>query len=110
MFGAAEQGKVSIQDLLSTMSNTGTMLKGKTTIEDAAGSLEAFSNQAGNTAPAAIKVFQQLADAGFGDIQEQAKLTAMGSGNIADAIKKAGMGGAERDNGVVIEPAGIGEW
>lgn len=91
LFGAADQGKVSIMDLIQTMGDTGAMLKGKTSIEEASAALEAFSNQSGNTSASAISVFGQVSKAAFGDIQEQAKLSALGVGNIQKAVEDGGM-------------------
>lgn len=91
LFGVAAQGKVSISSLLSAMSDTGPMLKGKTSILEASSALEAFSNQAGMTAPSAISIFKKIASAAFGDIKDQAQLSAMGVGNIKKAVEDGGM-------------------
>ena len=91
MFGAADQGRIGIMDLLQTMGETGAMLKGKTSIEEASAALEAFSNQAGNTATSAMTVFKKVALATFGDIQSKAQLAALGVGNIGKIVDEGGV-------------------
>lgn len=96
LFGSAAQGKIAIEDLLKSMANTGSMLVGKVSIDNAAASLEALSKEAGLTVPNAMAIFQKTAEASFGDIQAIAGLQTMGvnMGILNKAINSGDMAGA----------------
>lgn len=92
LFGAAQQGRVPLQQLLDVMAQTGAALQGKTSIDEAAASLEALSNQSGMTADAASKIFIKLSD-GFVDFNQGILNSTVGIKNMDKTIKESGMAG-----------------
>lgn len=95
LFGVADQGKVSVRDLIDTMSNTGGVLRGKTDILSSAAALEAFSNQAGMTEKSAVTAFTEIANR-TQNVATAAQNTVLGMGSWNEQnkiLKDSGMGG-----------------
>ena len=81
LFGAAAQGKIPLNELLTMLSNTGPMLKGKTSILEAANAMEQFSNQSGMTAQSA-DAFITKTVGNLVSEKDAANNSALGLGNL----------------------------
>ncbi len=86
----AAQGKVPLDQLISTLSDSGIALKSVTTFGQTAAAIEALSNQAGMTGDTAVSAFNKFAQAAL-DPMDNLNLLSGGVGKIKNDIEDEGI-------------------